>query len=243
MINKYCIANWKMNFNIIKSQEFIREINKKNLSDIGKKIILCPSFVSLLPAIKYNVNSLISIGAQNLYYQDSGSFTGEISASMLNEIGVSYTILGHSERRHIFGEKDEIIFKKVVQSLKYGITPIVCIGEKLVDRESGNTNHILRKQIKEGLLGVEGEFILAYEPVWAIGTGRSATLEMITETHSSIKSILNDFQIDQCISLLYGGSVTPDNSSLISEVPNVDGFLIGGCSLDIEKFYSIYLNL
>jgi triosephosphate isomerase (TIM) len=243
MANKYCVANWKMNFNSQQGKEFISSLNSKDLNNGQSQIILCPSFTSIFSIVDASKNSTIRIGAQNMHFENSGAFTGEISANMLNELGVNFVILGHSERRHIFGESDKMIQSKMIQSIENGLIPILCIGEKLSDRESGNTKKVLRSQLEFGLENVSGEYIIAYEPVWAIGTGKSATPEMVAETHGVIRNILADLSIDDNVSLLYGGSVSPENASQLSAVQYVDGFLIGGASLDVEKFYNIYLDL
>jgi triosephosphate isomerase len=243
MANKYCVANWKMNFNSQQGKEFISSLNSKDLNNGQSQIILCPSFTSIFSIVDASKNSTIRIGAQNMHFENSGAFTGEISANMLNELGVNFVILGHSERRHIFGESDKMIQSKMIQSIENGLIPILCIGEKLSDRESGNTKKVLRSQLEFGLENVSGEYIIAYEPVWAIGTGKSATSEMVAETHGVIRNILADLSIDDNVSLLYGGSVSPENASQLSAVQYVDGFLIGGASLDVEKFYNIYLDL
>ena len=243
MANKYCVANWKMNFNSQQGKEFISSLNSKDLNNGQSQIILCPSFTSIFSIVDASKNSTIRIGAQNMHFENSGAFTGEISANMLNELGVNFVILGHSERRHIFGESDKMIQSKMIQSTENGLIPILCIGEKLSDRESGNTKKVLRSQLEFGLENVSGEYIIAYEPVWAIGTGKSATPEMVAETHGVIRNILADLSIDDNVSLLYGGSVSPENASQLSAVQYVDGFLIGGASLDVEKFYNIYLDL
>ena len=243
MASKYCVANWKMNFNGQQGQEFIEALNSKDLNKGQSQIILCPSFTSLFSIVDGCTNSSIRVGAQNMHFEDSGAYTGEVSAQMLNESGVEFVIIGHSERRHVFGETDEMIHAKMVQSIKNGLTPILCIGEKLDDRESGNTNSVLQTQLEVGLANLSGEYILAYEPVWAIGTGKSATSEMVAETHASIRNILVELNVSENVSLLYGGSVSPENASELAAVENVDGFLIGGASLDVDKFYNIYLDL
>tara|TARA_B110000495_G_C22973312_1_gene571457 strand:- start:499 stop:1230 length:732 start_codon:yes stop_codon:yes gene_type:complete len=241
--NKYCVANWKMNFNGQQGQDFFEVLNSKDLNKGQSQIILCPSYTSLFSIVGASKNSAISVGAQNVHYEDSGAFTGEISVKMLNEASVEFVIIGHSERRHVFGETDEMIHAKMLQSIQNGITPILCIGERLDERESGNTDKVLRAQLEVGLSDVKGEYIIAYEPVWAIGTGQSATSEMVVETHASIRNILTELNVSEKVSLLYGGSVSPQNASALAAVENVDGFLIGGASLDVDRFYSIYVNL
>jgi len=243
MASKFCVANWKMNFNGQQGREFVYSLNSKDLNNGQSQIILCPSFTSLFSIVDACTDSAITVGAQNMHFEDLGAYTGEVSAQMLNETGVEFVILGHSERRHVFGEADEMVHAKMIQSIKNGLTPILCIGEKLSERESGDTDQVLRTQLEVGLTDVTGEYILAYEPVWAIGTGRSATSEMVAEAHASIRNILVDLNVSENVSLLYGGSVSPQNASALAAVENVDGFLIGGASLDVEIFYSIYLDL
>ena len=243
MASRYCIANWKMNFNEQQGREFVYSLNSKDLNNGQSQIILCPSFTSLFSIVVACTDLAITVGAQNMHSEGIGAYTGEVSAQMLNETGVEFVILGHSERRHVFGETDEMVHAKMIQAVTNGLTPILCIGEKLSERESGNTEQVLRTQLEVGLRDVAGEYILAYEPVWAIGTGISATSEMVAETHASIRNILIDLDVSENISLLYGGSVSPQNASELAVVENVDGFLIGGSSLDVENFYRIYLDL
>ena len=171
MINKYCIANWKMNFTTKESLDFVSKLNAKDLNKGESQIILCPSFTAIHSTVSANLESSIFVGAQDMNNNKSGAHTGEISADMLKETGAEYVILGHSERRHIYGEKDKVINAKIVQALANNLVPILCIGEHLDERESGNTNLILKDQLKVGLNNIKGEFIIAYEPVWAIGTG------------------------------------------------------------------------
>ena len=244
MANKYCVANWKMNFTAAEGSEFIHALNIKDLNNTQTQIILCPAFTSLFSMVSEAKDGAVAIGAQNMYHEDSGAYTGEVSASMLNETNIKYVILGHSERRHIFGETDEMINLKMHQALNNKIIPILCIGETIEERESNNTFSVLESQLKKGLNNINGECLIAYEPVWAIGTGLSATAHIVNETHGQIRSILSTmgWNNDKC-PLLYGGSVSPDNAKELSAIENVDGFLIGGASLDVEKFYKIYLEL
>jgi triosephosphate isomerase len=164
---RFCVANWKMNFTGEEGREFISRLNCKDLNNGQSQIILCPSFTSLFPIVDACTNSGIRVGAQNMYFEDLGAYTGEVSAQMLNEAGVEFVILGHSERRNLFGETDEMVHAKMLQSIKNSLTPILCIGEKLSERESGDTDQVLRTQLEAGLADVTGEYILAYEPVWA----------------------------------------------------------------------------
>ena len=242
--NKFCVANWKMNFNATEGAEFIHALNIKDLNNTQTQIILCPAFTSLFSMVSNTKDISITVGAQNMYHQDSGAYTGEISASMLKETNVEYVILGHSERRHIFGESDEMINLKMQQALCNEIIPILCIGETIEEREGNATFSVLQAQLKNGLNNVNGEFLIAYEPVWAIGTGLSATADIVHDTHGQIRSILSSMGWNNNkLPLLYGGSVSPDSAKKLSAIENVDGFTIGGPSLDGEKFYKIYLEL
>jgi triosephosphate isomerase len=245
MGNKYCIANWKMNFTTQSGVNFVNALTTKSLSNNGTHIILCPSYTSLGSVSQACNGSEIQVGAQNVYYEDKGAFTGEISTEMIAESGCDWVILGHSERRHVLGETDLVISKKFDQALENGLKPILCIGETLAERESGETDSVLKRQLSAVLADIKStNYIVAYEPVWAIGTGKSATSEMVAETHLAVRNIISELGLNgELIPVLYGGSVSDANAAELSEVPNVDGFLIGGASLDVEKFYNIYLEL
>lgn len=239
---KLMAANWKMNKTVGEALSYIKEVRGlvKDVKD--KEILICPSFTALFALSAEIKTSNIRLGAQNMYFEDKGAFTSEISAEMLKEIGCSYVIIGHSERRHIFNETDDMINKKVKQALKNEITPILCVGEKLEQREAGDTEKIVEEQLKEGLKGVEGEIIIAYEPVWAIGTGKTATSEQAEEVHVFIRGLLEkifDKKIAAETRILYGGSVKPENAKELMSMENIDGALVGGASLDAKKFYDI----
>tara|TARA_B100000700_G_scaffold238980_1_gene265570 strand:- start:382 stop:1164 length:783 start_codon:yes stop_codon:yes gene_type:complete len=253
MINrrKYCIANFKMNKNREESKEYIQSISTRLLNDGylnddgGDKIrmIVCPPFHSLdICQVREVVHNGFYLGAQNVSQFENGPYTGEISASMLYDIGSEYVIIGHSERRAYFDESNEDINKKINLALKYYLEPIFCIGETLEQRQNNLMKATLKEQLTKGLNGIRGEnIILAYEPVWAIGTGETATSAIITEAHRMIRNILNDIGFDgEKISILYGGSVNRNNAKELIELEGVDGFLIGGASLDVEHFYDIY---
>jgi len=232
-----------MNLSIDESKKFINKLNAKDLDKGNSQIVLCPSFISILLISELNNDSKISLGAQNIHFEDLGAYTGEVSAKMLKDAGAKYVIIGHSERREFFAETDESINAKMIQAVKFGLIPILCIGELISDRQLQNTEMILRSQLQLGLENVNGEYIIAYEPIWAIGSGQAASCETIASTHKLIRKILRELNIKENVSLLYGGSVSTSNASEISKIKNVDGFLIGGASLNIEKFYDIYLNL
>ena len=260
MRTKYCIANWKMNQSINDCIYFFKEIKKwilykrpisnevlkRELS--GLNIVICPSNVHLylMNELNFLTNS-VNIGAQNLSEYPEGAYTGEISCEMLVDMKILYTIIGHSERRQFFNETNSIIHNKLINAIYHGISPILCIGESLSERKEGKTISILREQIKIACNKLDFSnvnLILAYEPIWAIGTDVAADNKVISETHDEIRKILSDFFLkSEEISLLYGGSVNPENCKKIYNIKNVDGFLIGGASLDPKKFLNIYTQI
>nr|WP_276318769.1 triose-phosphate isomerase [Marinitoga lauensis] len=243
---KYILAgNWKMNKTNIEAAEFISKLT----ANIGKEkkfeVVIAPTFLALEKAVDLTTSTNIKVSAQNMYFEDSGAYTGEISADMLKAIGVEYVILGHSERRNIFGETDEIINKKIKKALEKGLTPIFCIGEKLEEREKDLTFNVIERQIKEGFNGLDKDeakkMIIAYEPVWAIGTGKVATPEQAEEVHAYIRKLLSeiyDEETAESITILYGGSVKPNNYFGLFTKPNIDGGLVGGASLK-ESFIEL----
>ena len=247
MIKKPIVAaNWKMYKTPQEGVDFISELSNLLLDKEKPTIIFCPPFTSL-----FHINEMISdldmsLGAQNVYFEKEGAFTGEISVNMLKSCSVQYVIIGHSERRHIFNESNKDTNRKIHTVLDNEIIPIFCVGEKLDDRESNNTRTILLEQLEEGLAGVNidalDRIIIAYEPVWAIGTGVNALPNQVQESHKMIRDILmelydNNLNID--IPILYGGSVKPDNSEELINTKGVDGFLIGGASLNLDTFSKI----
>ena len=247
MIKKPIVAaNWKMYKTPQEGVDFISELSNLLLDKEKPTIIFCPPFTSL-----FHMNEMISdldmsLGAQNVYFEKEGAFTGEISVNMLKSCSVQYVIIGHSERRHIFNESNKDTNRKIHTVLDNEIIPIFCVGEKLDDRESNNTRTILLEQLEEGLAGVNidalDRIIIAYEPVWAIGTGMNALPNQVQESHEMIRDILmelydNNLNID--IPILYGGSVKPDNSEELINTKGVDGFLIGGASLNLDTFSKI----
>ena len=249
MINrqKYCVANFKMNKTIFETDQYIKKFlqlsfyNEKSL-DLREKcrIVICPPFTSLNFKNKYSFRTGLYSGAQNINCNKLGAFTGEISAQIVYEAGARYVILGHSERRNHFNETNEEIKKKISLCYKNLLRPILCIGESLDQRKNNKVEKILRTQLSESLK-LENCLIIAYEPIWAIGTGETATSKIITETHQMIRKILNDIGFDgQKISILYGGSVNRNNAQELISLEDVDGFLIGSASLDHEHFYDIY---
>lgn len=213
LLQPLIVANWKMNHSIIQTADFIRLLQTKKLPQ-DRNIVICPSFISLF-AFK---NSGLMYGAQNMHWEEQGAYTGEISATMLKEVGCSYVIIGHSERRQYFGETDETVTKKVVTALQHGLTPIVCVRSV--------------EEVTPELVGKD--IVIAYEPVWAIGTGQAATPEEAQEVHAQIRAKVGDQ-----VRILYGGSVSPDNAASLMAQPDVNGVLVGGASLDVEQFLQI----
>ena len=245
---RFCVANWKMNFNSSNTKSFLENWGKKDLNNKEVKTIFCPSFTELNTTAELLQNSDSELGAQNVYYLSNGAYTGEISCRMLKDLGCNWVIIGHSERRAIFGETDEMVCHKLDKLTSENMYPIVCIGETKDERENGKTEEVLSRQLLVAFENQKGKNIehtvIAYEPVWAIGTGITATIDMISEAHQCIRNIFNTngFNGDD-ISILYGGSVTNENAAELSEITDVDGFLVGGASLDVDKFYAIYNQL
>lgn len=246
MRKKVIAGNWKMNNDLNGTVNLISEL-KKGVNDQTKAtVIVCPPFTSLETAQTLLKDSLIKFGAQNMYFEESGAFTGEISPSMLKSVGCEYVILGHSERRTIFGESDQIINKKIKTAIKHNLKPIFCIGETLEEREKGVTFEIIEKQIRFGLEGLtESELatmIIAYEPVWAIGTGKTASNEQAQEVHEFIRNLITKlFSADfaQKLIIQYGGSVKPENAKELLGQPDIDGALVGGACLKADSFLKI----
>ena len=245
---RFCVANWKMNFNSSDTKSFLENWEKKDLNNKEVKTIFCPSFTELNTTAELLQNSDSELGAQNVYYVSNGAYTGEISCRMLKDLGCNWVIIGHSERRAIFGETDEMVCHKLDKLTSENMYPIVCIGETKDERENGKTEEVLSRQLLVAFENQKGKNIehtvIAYEPVWAIGTGITATIDMISEAHQCIRNIFNTngFNGNE-ISILYGGSVTNENAAELSNITDVDGFLVGGASLDVEKFYAIYNQL
>ena len=237
-------GNWKMNASKEMVNSLVLEIIS-GMHDVSSKVIACVPFPYLDQAEALTKGSQLSIGAQNLNVNDSGAFTGEISAEMIKDFDVNYVIVGHSERRSLYGETDDIVAEKVEVALKNGLTPLFCIGELLSDRESGNTEAVVGRQVEAVIdrVGIEAfrDIIVAYEPVWAIGTGVTATPIQAQETHAFIRSILaqHDSNIAQSTPILYGGSMNPGNAKELIGCADIDGGLIGGASLQAESFLQI----
>jgi len=243
------VGNWKMYTSLSEAKELVKTL-KENIGEVtGIEVGVCPPFVYLFPVKNIIEGSPIKLGAQNCHWEKSGAFTGEVAAVMLKDIGCAYVIAGHSERRHQMGESDDTVNKKLKAVLAAGLNPILCIGELLEEREGGSTETVLRRQITQGLSGITPEqmqsVIIAYEPVWAIGTGKTATPEQAQETHSFIRKFISTVfteAIAQDIRIMYGGSVKPENAAELSAQSDVDGFLVGGASLKAESFIQIISN-
>ena len=239
-------GNWKINKTNKEAVEMLTELKEivKGIDSVG--IVIGAPFTALSDAVKAVAGSNIKIAAENVYPKESGAYTGEVSPVMLKEIGVEYVILGHSERREYFKESDEFINEKVKCVLAHGMTPILCIGEKLEDREAGRTNDVNKTQINGGLAGLTAEeakkVVIAYEPVWAIGTGKTATPEIAEETHKAIREELARMfgeEVANEITIQYGGSMKPENAQELLAQADIDGGLIGGASLKAQDFSKI----
>lgn len=246
MRKKVIAGNWKMNKTNAEAVEMLTELKElvKGIDNVG--IIIGAPFTALSDAVKAVKGSNIAIAAENVYPKDSGAYTGEVSPSMLKAIGVEYVILGHSERREYFKESDEFINEKVKAVLAAGMLPILCIGEKLEERESGKTGEVTEAQIRGGLKDLTAEeakkVIVAYEPVWAIGTGKTATPEMAQETHRQVRDVLVSMfgnETAEEMIIQYGGSMKPDNAVELLAQKDIDGGLIGGASLKASSFAEI----
>jgi len=235
-------ANWKMNKTAKETEGFINGFLPLVAGVQDVEIVIAPPFTSLPVAAKLLKGSNIKLAGQNVFYEESGAYTGEVSPLMLKDVECSYVIAGHSERRQYFGETDETVNRKIRAAMSAGLAVIFCIGEKLEERESGNTFNILKRQITEGLRGITANgLVMAYEPVWAIGTGKTASPEQAQEAHRFIRSELGNLYGDTAgtIRILYGGSVKPDNVSSLMSKEDVDGALVGGASLKPDSFAGI----
>ena len=246
MRTPFIAGNWKM-FKTVQEAVFFAKELKSAVRDVkGVEIVVGPTFTALHAVAEALRNSNIGVAAQNLYWEKEGAFTGEVSPGMVKEAGAEYVIIGHSERRRLFGETDAIVNRKVAAAIAADLTPIVCIGETLEEREAGETLNVLDRQVKDGLDRLTAEhvadLVIAYEPVWAIGTGRTATSAQAGEAHAHIRKRLRQWfgadAADRC-HVIYGGSVKPDNIGELSAEPDVDGALVGGASLDVRSFTAI----
>ena len=226
-------GNWKMFKGPAEAISFCNMLREGDLGDVD--VVVCPPFVSLSAAVQALAGTDIAVASQNVHWGEEGAFTGEVSAPMLREIGVYGSIVGHSERRQLFGETDEGVARRAAAALGHGLHVIACVGETEREREAGETEAVLRRQVEaiaNALPETDGDLVLAYEPVWAIGTGRTATPEIAQEAQAFVKAILD-------VPVLYGGSVKPENAAELAAQPAVDGALVGGASLDLDSFAAI----
>ena len=247
-MKKLIAANWKMNNNIEESIFLVQKLKKLLKYIDNVEIAVCPSFVSLSDAAREMKGSSMELGAQNLYFEEKGAFTGEISPIMLNGL-CKYVIIGHSERRNIFGETDESVNKKLIAALEHNLIPIFCIGERLEEREQGIEKNIVQNQLKKGLEGIGkykiSKIVIAYEPVWAIGTGRTASPREAQEAHKFIRDFIEkhfEKEASMKVRIQYGGSAKPDNIAKLMAEEDIDGALVGGASMDVNTFVQIVEN-
>ncbi len=246
MRQKIVAGNWKMNKNAEQTEDLINELIDKLPTDITAKVIIAPTFVNLASAVDHTEFTNIRVAAQNMHQAEAGAFTGEISAEMLKSIGVEIVIIDHSERRAYFHESDALLANKVDTALKHDMTVIFCFGEELKDRTTNSHFNIVESQLRDGLFHIANKdwenIVLAYEPVWAIGTGETASPEQAQEMHEFIRETVRKqygSNIAEDVSILYGGSVKPDNAKEIFSKPDVDGGLIGGAALKADDFVGI----
>jgi len=243
-------GNWKMNKTVPESVELAKAIvAKASGAPATVDLVICPNYVALSDVAKVVAGSRVALGAQDVHWEESGAFTGKVSAGMLTSAGVKYVIIGHSEQRQFFGETDETVNKKTKQALKHGLIPIVCVGELLSEREAGQTDAVNERQIQGAYAGISAEeaakTVIAYEPVWAIGTGKVATVEQAQEAQAYIRKVLANLYgatVAESISIQYGGSMKPDNAQGLLAQKDIDGGLIGGASLKAEDFIGIALG-
>lgn len=246
MRRPFIAGNWKMHLDRASAVALAEGVAKKAEQVDGVDVAICPPSVFLDAVGRAVASSKVSLGAQNMYHQDEGAYTGEISASMLRDLGCRHVILGHSERRHVLGETDEEVSKKVHAALRAGLQPIVCVGELLTEREAGRTLEVIRAQFDGSLAGLSTEQVLrvviAYEPVWAIGTGKVAAPSQAEDVHLDLRKLLEDRynrEVADTIRIQYGGSVKPENAAELFAQPNIDGALVGGASLKVDSFMGI----
>lgn len=246
-MRKYFIAgNWKMNHSISETIEYCRQLRVKGLKNISSDVVLFPPSISIQSMMKTLEDTPVKIGGQNMHQESDGAFTGEISSEMFADSGCEYILIGHSERRQYFNETNELVNKKLKKALGSNLKPVVCIGEKLEEREAGKTSDVILEQLKNGLKDIAKadmqNIIIAYEPIWAIGTGLTAKPEQAQEIHSLIRNVIkNDFSehLGKNLRILYGGSAKVKNAKSLLSEKDIDGLLIGGASLKVDAFYKI----
>ena len=248
MRKPFIAGNWKMNMDSASAVSLADGVAAGSDGIAGESVdvAMIPPFVYLQSVKRAIGPSHIALGAQDIYFEEKGAFTGEISAEMLKDVGCIYALCGHSERRHVIGETDEIVNKKVKAAIGGGLLPILCVGELIEERQAEKTTEVVTRQIKEGLAGLNAEKMaavtLAYEPVWAIGTGLTATPQQAQEVHSMIRTLiaeLYDSNLAESVRIQYGGSAKPDNAAELMACPDIDGLLVGGASLKVEDFVAL----
>lgn len=239
-------GNWKMHTTVQEARQLASTVVGAAAKASGRDVMIAPPYTALAAVGKVLAGSAVLLGAQNVHWEEKGAFTGEISAAMLQDVGCTMAIVGHSERRHVFGETDSMINRRVAAALQSGLIPVLCIGETLAQREAGQAFTVLQNQVRAGLAGIEvadgAKLVVAYEPVWAIGTGKTASEGQAQEAHSFIRNLLADIfekNIAAGIRILYGGSVKPDNIDILMRQEDIDGALVGGAALNAESFERI----
>lgn len=244
MRKPFIAGNWKMHKSAVEARAFLKSLRAAVDGVTDRTVVVCPPFTALSAAAEELKGSSIALGAQNAHWEKQGAFTGEIAPAMLAELGCRYVIVGHSERRQYFGETDATVQKRMLAVLAAGLTPIVCIGETLAEREAGQTLSVIERQMKTGLAGLSQPtaIVIAYEPVWAIGTGKTATPEQAEEVHAFVRQQFASLYSEaaaQSVQILYGGSVKPENMAALMQQADIDGGLVGGACLDADSFARI----
>ncbi|OGV59773.1 MAG: triose-phosphate isomerase [Lentisphaerae bacterium RIFOXYC12_FULL_60_16] len=240
---KIVAGNWKMNKSVLEARDLATGIVKELDGALDVDVVLCPPFTALKTVGEVLMETAIKLGAQNMHWEASGAFTGEVSPAMLRDLYCHYVIVGHSERRQFFSETDETVNRKVKAAQASNLTPIVCVGETLQERQGGQMKDVVRRQLERGLAGVDlRKLIVAYEPVWAIGTGVNASPDQAQEMHACIRSVLSEIggnDLAQSVRIQYGGSMKPSNAKDLLAQPDIDGGLIGGAALEARSFVDI----
>ncbi|MFD1848978.1 triose-phosphate isomerase [Oceanobacillus bengalensis] len=246
MRKKVIAGNWKMNKVLSEANSFVDEVNGKVPNSDNVEAIVCAPFLFLPSLVEKTASSNVKVAAQNMHFEDNGAFTGEVSPVMLKDLGVTHVVLGHSERRELFAETDETVNKKAHAAFNHDLTPIVCVGETLEQREANETMSLVETQVKKGLEGLSAEqvakTIIAYEPIWAIGTGKTATSEQANEVCTHIRNVVKEItseDIAEKVIIQYGGSVKPANIDELLAQSDIDGALVGGASLEAESFLQL----
>lgn len=246
MRKRIIAGNWKMNKTMEEAKNFLKDLKEKLPTSEKVEAVVCAPFPYLASLVEEAEDSAVKIGAQNMHYEESGAYTGEVSPAMLLDLGVTHVIIGHSERREYFAETDETVNKKLHAALSHNLSPIVCVGESLEQREAGETNSQVEKQVKEAFRDVEAadvdKIIVAYEPIWAIGTGKTASSEDANEVCAHVRKVISELYSEEVANKLvvqYGGSVNPDNVDELLGTSDIDGALVGGASLEVDSFLQL----